>query len=90
MIYILDCGSKKTRFIHQMVDEYMDCKTMPFLDFDDSNLTEAKGIIISGAPILVTEEDMSSYITASEWIKTISIPILGICFGHQLIGIHFG
>ena len=90
MIYILDCGSKKTRFIHQMVDEYMDCETVPFFDFDESCLSVATGIIISGAPILITEEDMSAYVTKSEWIKTISIPILGICFGHQLIGIHFG
>jgi GMP synthase (glutamine-hydrolysing) len=90
MIYILDCGSKKTRFIHQMVDQYMDCETVPFFDFDESNIAAATGIIISGAPILVTEEDMGSYITASEWIKTISIPLLGICFGHQLIGIHYG
>ena len=90
MIYILDCGSKKTKFIHQMVDEYMDCETVPFFDFDESQISLATGIIISGAPILITEEDMSKYVKASIWIKTISIPLLGICFGHQLIGLHFG
>lgn len=90
MIFILDCGSSKTKFIHQMVDEYMECKTIPFFDFKEANLTDAIGVIISGAPILVTEEDMTSYLKASKWIKNLSIPLLGICFGHQLIGLQFG
>lgn len=90
MIYILDCGSSKTKFIHQMVDEYMECTTIPFFDFKNINLTDAIGVIISGAPILITEEDMKSYLEASAWIKEVSVPLLGICFGHQLIGLHFG
>lgn len=90
MIYILDCGSSKTKYIHKMVDEYMECKTIPFFDFNETELGEAIGIIISGAPILVTEEEMTAYLNSSEWIKTQVIPILGICFGHQLIGMQFG
>jgi GMP synthase (glutamine-hydrolysing) len=90
MIYILDCGSSKTKFIHQMVDEYIECRTIPFFNFEFEEAKDATGIIISGAPILVTEEKMESYIESSHWIKTTNIPILGICFGHQLIGIQFG
>ena len=90
MIYILDCGSSKTKYIHEMVDEYIECKTIPLFDFVFDEAKEAHGIIISGAPILVTEENMNSYIETSSWIKTTNIPVLGICFGHQLIGIQFG
>ncbi len=90
MIRILDCGSTKTKFIHQKVDEYVECETIPFFDFDSAQLNASKGIIISGAPILVTEENISAYLKSSKWIKDSSIPLLGICFGHQLIGLQFG
>ena len=90
MIYILDCGSSKTKFIHQMVDEYMECTTIPFFDFKNINLTDAIGVIISGALILITEEDMKSYLEASAWIKRFQCLLLGICFGHQFYWVHFG
>ncbi len=31
------------------------------------------------------------YLQSTRWIKkNIEIPLLGICFGHQLIGLHYG
>jgi GMP synthase (glutamine-hydrolysing) len=90
MILILNCGSSKTRYIEEMVDEFDDFKTIPILDLKAEDILEIDGIIISGAPLLITEQDMSSYIKQIDWIKTINIPVLGICFGHQLIGISFG
>lgn len=90
MIIILDCGSNKVPFIEQMVDEFMDFKTIPVLAFNPQEFPEAKGIIISGAPLLITEIDMSKYLTATSWLKTVAIPVLGICFGHQILGLQYG
>ncbi len=90
MIVILDCGSNKVPYIEEMVDEFMDCISVPFLDFIPENHPEAKGVIISGAPLLITQMDMSEYLLKSEWIKTYDRPILGICFGHQIIGLQYG
>lgn len=90
MILILDCGSSKTQYIEQAVDEFIDFTTIPILDFNNENLENVKGVIISGAPILVTEQNISPYLEKINWIKETTIPVLGICFGHQLIGISFG
>ncbi|MGJ8661841.1 MAG: glutamine amidotransferase-related protein [Bacteroidota bacterium] len=90
MIAILDCGSSKVPAIERAVDEFMDFKTFPLLDFDPKQHDEFIGIIISGAPLLITEMDMSPYMEKSIWLKEIEIPVLGICFGHQLLGLNYG
>ncbi len=50
-----------------------------------------EGFVISGNPLLFTknEIDTSSYFVVLEKLLETKKPILGICFGHQLIGLHF-
>ncbi|MDC1403802.1 gamma-glutamyl-gamma-aminobutyrate hydrolase family protein [Crocinitomicaceae bacterium] len=90
MIVILDCGSNKVPCIEDTVDQFIDFKTIPFLEFHPDQFPEAKGVIISGAPLLITEIDMEKYLIASTWIKNYDKPLLGICFGHQIIGLQYG
>lgn len=90
MILILNCGSTKTPFIEDMVDEFDDFKAVPILEFQTTDLEAIQGIIISGAPILVTEQNIQPFLDQLSWIKTTELPVLGICFGHQLIGILHG
>lgn len=90
MILIVDCGSQKTKYIHQVIDEFCDAEIIPLLDLDELILKKYKGIVISGAPILITEVDPSRYLDKVQWIKTTTLPVLGICFGHQLIGMLHG
>ncbi|MFN4910049.1 MAG: glutamine amidotransferase-related protein [Flavobacteriales bacterium] len=87
VILIVDCGSSKTTAIESMVDEYCAYETLPFFTVTSSTLDRFAGVIISGAPILITEENMVPFIQQAQWIKTMEIPLLGICFGHQLIGL---
>ena len=90
MILIGDCGSSKTPEIRKMLDEYVDCDVVPLLDIDIERTNQYDGIVLSGAPILLTEEKTDHYIRDTAWIKEIKIPILGICFGHQLIALQYG
>lgn len=90
MILIGDCGSSKTPEIRKILDEYVDCEVIPLLDIDIELTKGYEGIVLSGAPILLTEEKTDQYIQNTEWIKEIKIPILGICFGHQLIALQYG
>ena len=90
MILIIDCGSKKTVYIEQCVDEFMDFQTVSFHSLTNEDFLNKKGVIISGAPLLITEINITPYLEKVSWIKILDIPILGICFGHQLIGLTFG
>ncbi|MCW3085947.1 MAG: hypothetical protein JWP12_3313 [Bacteroidetes bacterium] len=91
MVYIVNFGSKKTGQIAA-------CLTKPGLasvivdgtDPEHIDLEKASGIILSGAPILLTETDISIYTNPYLFLKTANVPVLGICFGHQLLGLLFG
>ena len=68
MILIIDCGSNKTRFIEDMVNEYIDFTTTSLLDLKPEDITKYKGVIISGAPILITEVNTDPYKEQLKWI----------------------
>lgn len=88
-ILIIDCGSNKVPQLEEIIFEFADYETHSFFDVTEDTIDLFDGVIISGAPILITEEDMAPYITHISWIKTTDKPVLGICFGHQLIGLSY-
>lgn len=90
MILIIDCGSSKVPYIEEAVDLVCDFQTIGMNDIPTINLDDFKGVIISGAPILITEVDLSPYLALFSWIKTYDKPIFGICFGHQMISLIHG
>ncbi len=92
MILIINCGSSKCIHIEEMVDEFVDFETKNLDDFSETiHLTEnIQGVIISGAPILITEVDPTPYLEKFLWLKETKLPVLGICFGHQILGMTFG
>ncbi|MFX0208637.1 MAG: gamma-glutamyl-gamma-aminobutyrate hydrolase family protein [Candidatus Hodarchaeota archaeon] len=55
-----------------------------------SQLNQFDTIVLSGSGTLLYQGPPKRYQSLIELIQTASIPILGICFGHQLIGITFG
>lgn len=59
--------------------------SIKYQDFDDF-----AGIIISGAPILITEVEQRPYLELFSFLEDINIPVLGICFGHQMLGLIHG
>ena len=91
MICIIDCGSSKTPQIESIVYEYDDTHVVGMHDFDiHTDLKDCKGVILSGAPILITEKDPEPYLQLFDWIKETKLPVMGICFGHQIIGLLHG
>ena len=64
MIAVIDCGSQKTPAIACQIEEYIDVQLIPFLDLKQTDLSPFEGIVISGAPILLTEIDPEPYLNA--------------------------
>jgi GMP synthase (glutamine-hydrolysing) len=87
MIALINCGSSKTPAIAEQLEEYTDVQTIGLLDFQSNHIDNFDGIVLSGAPILLTEIDPTPYLKHLDWIKTYNKPLLGICFGHQILGL---
>ena len=83
-ILILDFGSQYTQNIARKVREcQVYCEIHPCtLPFDKIKDFNAKGIILSGGPGSVLEKDA---LLCDRRLFELKIPILGICYGMQLI-----
>ncbi|HCK68269.1 MAG TPA: GMP synthase (glutamine-hydrolyzing) [Nitrospina sp.] len=83
-ILILDFGSQYTQNIARKVREcQVYCEIHPCtLPFDKIKDFNAKGIILSGGPASVLEKDA---LLCDRRLFELKIPILGICYGMQLI-----
>ena len=87
-IIIIDFGSQVTKLIARRIREHsVYCEILTLKDLKKKNIFQnAKGIILSGGPSTVTK---SSFPKIHINIFNLNIPILGICYGLQLIAKHF-
>ena len=84
---ILDCGGQYTKVIDRKVRE-LGVKSDIFpLMADIEALKNYQAIILSGGPESVWSDSALKY---DERIFSLNVPILGICYGMQLINHHFG
>lgn len=88
-ILILDFGSQYTQLIARRVREaHVYCELHPFdMGIDEIRAFKASGIILSGGPTSVYETDAPSI---EEELFELGLPVLGICYGMQLMSRHFG
>ena len=83
-ILIVDFGSQFTQLIARRVrelgvfSEIVSHKKIKLKDIDQT----IKGIVLSGGPLNVYQIDKYSF---DKKILQLNIPILGICFGHQIL-----
>jgi GMP synthase (glutamine-hydrolysing) len=90
LVLILDFGSQYTQLIARRVREQgVYCEIHPFhLSADAIAAKRPKGVILSGGPSSVTDED-APRVEAGFYDK-VNAPILGICYGMQLIAVDLG
>lgn len=89
MLLILDFGSQYTSLIAKQIRSMgYYCEVMSWdASFDDIVACNPKGLILSGGPYSVYQSDSPAIDTR---IYTLGIPILGVCYGMQLIAKDFG
>jgi len=87
-IVVIDFGSQVTKLIARRVREYsVLSEVLTLKDLKKKNIFyNVKGIILSGGPSTVTK---GSFPNIPDKIFNLNIPILGICYGLQLIAKHF-
>lgn len=82
-ILIIDFGSQYTQLIARKVRELnVYCEIHPFNNIPEAIRGTLKGVILSGSPFSVRQED-SPRIDLSKWQQR--IPMLGVCYGAQLL-----
>ncbi len=89
-IIILDFGSQYTQLIARRVREQgVYCEIHPFhLAADAIAAKRPKGVILSGGPSSVSDEDAPR--VEAGFYDQIDVPILGICYGMQLVAVDLG
>lgn len=87
-ILVLDFGSQYTQLIARRLREQgVYAEILPFnAKIDEIRAKAPKGVILSGGPASVYEKE--AYF-CDEGVFKLEIPILGICYGMQLMAHHF-
>ena len=87
-ILIIDFGSQFTQLIARKIRELgVYSEILSHNNSNKINLENVKGIILSGGPLNVYQDKKIKF---DNTILKKNIPILGICFGHQIISKEFG
>ena len=88
-IIIIDFGSQFTQLIARRVRELgVFSEIISHKKINVQNLNKSiKGIILSGGPLNVYQKDKFNF---DKKILKLGIPILGICFGHQILSKELG
>ena len=88
-ILIIDFGSQFTQLIARKVREIgVFSEIANFNQVRNlKNKKSIKGIILSGGPLTITNKKS---ISLDDHILGLNLPILGICYGHQILAKKFG
>lgn len=88
-IIILDYGSQYCHLISRRIRDLGVLSEVFSAEFVENlhEISDIKGIILSGGAASVYDKDALEF---EEKLLKLNVPILGICYGHQLLGKYFG
>ncbi|MBP3772239.1 MAG: glutamine-hydrolyzing GMP synthase [Treponema sp.] len=86
-IVVLDFGSQYAHLIAKRFRAMGYYSEIALPSADLSVFEDAKGVVFSGGPSSVYEKDVPEF---NEKILDLNLPILGLCYGHQLMSKSYG
>lgn len=92
MILIIDIGYQQIYQLIDTVEQFDDTEVIPLFDFKEELLKSVSpdAIIISHGSILLNDTNKEKYCSPLTPLKSLTIPILGIGSGHQMLGVLYG
>lgn len=86
-IAVIDFGSQFAHLIARRIRQHNVLAKIFTPDMPASAYKDAKGIILSGGPKSTIGDEAIQY---DPGMFMLGVPVLGLCYGHQLIAQHFG
>jgi GMP synthase (glutamine-hydrolysing) len=86
-IAVIDFGSQFAHLIARRIRQHGVLAKIFTPDTNPEEYVDAKGIILSGGPKSTIAADAVPY---DRRLFATEVPMLGLCYGHQLIALHFG
>jgi GMP synthase (glutamine-hydrolysing) len=87
MICIIDCGTSWLKEIEQHVQ---DASIVKVDDLATEEMGKYNGVVISGSPIILDQEGLEKQKGLFSFLKDITVPVLAICHGHQMLAHVYG
>jgi len=89
-ILLINCGSRALKELVATIKKLGAEPTLvPIDELPVKSVKGYNGIVISGSP-LMWSECQNQCLKKFEFLKKVKLPVLGICFGHQAIGLLYG
>jgi GMP synthase-like glutamine amidotransferase len=86
--------SNKIAELRDALGKFTVCRVVPYTSIGPDYqmpASDISAVVISGSEARITKpEDLAKYKGVSELIKSCKVPLLGVCFGHQLLCATFG
>jgi len=88
MLGVIDNGSRFFKDLTKMLNKLkVKYKIIPINQIPKTDMNKYDGLILSGSPLMLAEAKVQrKVLRCYRFLKNYDKPVLGICFGHQVIG----
>jgi GMP synthase-like glutamine amidotransferase len=92
---LINCylNSSKIYPLYDALNKFTVCKTVPYtkIQSDYQIDTDISAVVVSGSEARITKpDDKAKFGSVMRLIENCNVPLLGVCFGHQLLCSTFG